>query len=305
MNGEESVFSCIKQQDSHEGAASHAPASAPSSQPYRGSSPGQHDDLCAKVAALEAKIQKLEEINSASAAAAAGLKSETQAAQLRSAELEREVTGLKKLVEVFTLERRAGRDAVSAATGHFKEELASYSSRIGSIEGVVRGLDPSSLNAVSLSVGLFEGRLKNIETGLANELKERFSLLDSACCETARKAVMAQETAAGSARRMEKVEEKIARLTYIENRVNAGAEKLERIYELEALSQSLILSVEGMEKHFSSSMRDSATLSAQNKKISSDFDSLSLNVKHLAALFNQFRTELAFLMPKTKETAGG
>ena len=283
MTGEESVFFCIKRQDAPEEAARPlpppAPPPVPPPVPHAGPSPKQYEDLCSKLTALEAKVVKLEEISSASATAAAGSKAETQAAQLRCAGLEREVAGLKKLIEASV---PAGRDAVSTAIGQF-----------------------SSLHSISLSVSLFEGRLKNIETGLANELKERFLMLDASFGETARKAGLAQETAAGSARRVEKMEERLARLPYLENRVNAGAEKLERIYELEALTQSLKLSVEGMEKHFDAAMRDSAITSAEHKKICSDFESLSHNVSHLAALFNQIRTELAFLMPKRQESPGG
>lgn len=283
MTGEKSVFSFINQPDIPDEAARPLPPPIPSPVPPPPPCPGplqkQYEELCAKLTALEAKAIKLEEINSASAAAAVGLKAETQAAQLRCAGLERAVAGLKKLIEDFVPEHRAGRDTVSAAAGR-----------------------SSSLSSISLSVGLFEGRLNNIETGLANELKERFLILDSAFGEMARKAGLAQEIAAGSARRVEKMEERVARLPYLENRVNAGAQKLERIYELEALSQSLKLSVEGMEKHVDATMRDSAAMSAEHKKICSDFESLSHNVRHFTVLFNQLRTELAFLMPKRQES---
>ena len=286
MTGEESVFFCIKHQAAPEETARDLPPPIPPPPPppvpHTGPSSERYEDLCAKVAALEAKVNKLAEINSASVAAAVGLKAETQAVQLRCAGLEREVAELKKFIKDSVPDGRTGRDTVSTAAGEVT----------------------SGLSSLSLSVSLFEGRLKSIETGLANELKERFLILDSAFGEAGRKAVLAYETAAGSARRVEKMEERIARLPYLENRVNADAQKLERIYELEALSQSLKLSVEGMEKHFDAAMRDSAVMSAEHKKICSDFESLSHNVRHLTILFNQLRTELAFLMPKKRESVG-
>ena len=251
------------------------------------------DDLCAKVAAFEAKIVRLEERDHAAAAAAEGFKAEAQAALRRVSELEREAAGARKMSEAFHL-----------TLGQFRDEMAALRLQAGSTADIICGLNLPSLNNLSLSVSLLEGRLKNLEAELADGLKERFSVLDSAFADTARKAALAQETASGSARRVEKLEELAVRLPYMENRLASGEGKLEKIYDLEALAQSLKLSVEGMEKNFSAAIRDSASISAEHKKNSSDIDALSRQVKHLAALFNQLRTELAFLMPKRQESVG-
>ncbi len=298
MTGGESLFSCIKQQETREEAArcapppkaapvpGPAPANAPAPQP-----PKRDEELYAKVSALEAKIKKSEEKNSVSAAAIESLKAEAQAARLRAAQLERDAAEFKKISE-----------ASSLSAGRVKEELAALRGRTASIEDIIRRLDASSLNSLVLSVGLFEGRLKSLEAGMASEIKERFAGLDTAFGDTARKAGLAQETAAGCARRVEKFEERTAGLPYLENRLGAMEGKLERLYELEALAQFLKLSVEGMEKSISAAMRESALISGEHKKTCADFESLYRQVRQLTALFNQFRTELAFLMPKQQET---
>lgn len=306
MTGGDSVFLCIKHADPAAEAAHRAPAAAPLPPPPPRPAPSlkQYEDLCAKVAALEGKILKLEAKDPA-AAAAEGLRAQAEASQLRFSGLEREVAALKKLADVSAQGGSAAQEKWAASLARFREELSSQAARVGSLEEWTKSLDPSGLNSLALSVSLFEGRLKNMEAGLANELKERFSVLDSAFGATARKASMAQETAAGSARRVEKLDERVARLPYLENRLDAVAEKLERIYELEALSQSLKLSVDGLEKNCDSVMRESSSLSAEHKKVCSDLETLSRNVKHFSALFNQLRTELAFLMPKKQETIGG
>ena len=302
MTDGDSVFSCIDPHDGRNEAELPVPPPAPPLPPPP--PPGQHEDLCAKVAALEAKIKKLEERDHAAAAAVEGYKAEAQAAQLRAAELERGISGLKKTIEDSGRDSRAGQDTNGIAIRELKEELHSQRARVGSLDKIFQNPDLSGLNSLSLSVGLLEGRLKNLEAGLVNELKERFLTLDAGFGETARKAGLAQETAAAGARRVEKLEERVVRLPYLENRLKSSEDKLERIYDLEALTQSLNLSVEGMEKSFSAAMRESSLVSAEHKKICSDFESLSRQVKQLTALFNQFRTELAFLMPRKQESSG-
>lgn len=301
MTPGESIFSFIKDQGVQEEAARNFVSPVPPPAPRPAPPQELHEDLRAKLAALEAKVIKLEGINSAAAAASAGLKAESQALRSRSEGLEREIAVLKKMVEDSVRENRAGREA---AIAQLKKELDSQSSSTASLEEMVRRLDPSLLNSMELSVSLFEGRLKNLEAGLAGELKARFAALDTALGETVRKAGIAQETAAGSARRVEKMDEKLARLPYLENMVNAGAEKLGKIYEVESLAQFLKLSVEGMEKKTGTAMSEFGVISAEQKKACSDLEALSRQVRQLTALFNQFRVELAFLMPKKQESSG-
>lgn len=291
MTSGDSVFSCIKQQEIPEEAARHTPQYSPAPPPPPQLK--QQEDLCAKIAALEGKIKKLEERDAITSALIEGFKAEVKTAQRRADELERNASGWQKTIETL-----------SAAMGQFKEETSALRMRTGSVEETLRRFDLSNSSSISLSVALLEGRLKNLEAGLANELKERFLTLDAAFRETSGKAGLAQETAMGSARRVEKLEERAARLPYLENRLNSYEGKLERLYDLDALSQSLKSSVEGMENNFNTSMHESASLSGEHKKICSDFESLSRQVKHFAALFNQLRTELSFLMPKKQESFG-
>lgn len=292
MTSGDSVFSCIKKQDIPEEAARHTPQYSPAPTPPP--QPKQQEDLYAKIAALEVKIKKLEERDAIVSALIEGFKAEVKAAQRRADDLERNAAESRKTTETL-----------AAALGQFKEEVSALRTRTGSVEETLRRFDLSNSSSISLSVALLKGRLKNLEVGLAHELKERFLALDAAFRETASKVGLAQETAVGSARRVEKLEERAARLPYLENRLNSYEGKLERLYDLDALSQSLKLSVEGMENNFNTSMQETASLSGEHKKISSDFESLSREVNHFAALFNQLRTELSFLMPKKQESIGG
>lgn len=293
MTGKESVFSCINHKDIHAEAARHIPPLSPTPVSSSSSPMNQQEDLGGQVATLEAKIIRLEERDCAAALAVEVFKAEAQIAQRRASELEREAEGLKKRDETFSL-----------LMGQLREELAALRTRVGSVEKIICRLDPSNLNSVALSVGLLEGRLKNLEADLANEFKERFSALDAAFGEASLKAGLARETAYGSARCVEKMEERIARLPYLENRLNASEVKLERIYDLEVLSESLKVSVDGMVNKFSAAMRESAVMSVEHEKNCSDFESLSHQVKQLTALFNHFRSELSFLMPKKQGSIG-
>lgn len=292
MTGGDSIFSCVKQQVIPDGEARHAPQYSPVPPPPP---QGKHQvELFAKMAALEGKIKKLEERDAAASASVECFKAEAKAAQLRAEGLERNAVGLRKTTE-----------ALAATMGQFKEDVSALRVRTAAIEETLRRSELAGPGSISLSVGLLEGRLKNLEAGLANELKERFLTLDAAFGETARKACLAQETSAGSARRVENLEERVVRLPYLENRINSNEGKLEKLYDLDALARSLKISVEGMEKNFNAAIQESASLSGEHKKIRSDLESLSRQVKHFAALFNQLRAELAFLMPKKQESIGG
>ena len=261
------------------------------------------EEKSAKISQLVTELgQAVEHNRRVSSGGAAELDRRLKAVEVEGGTLEQIAAALEHAVS--DLKKQVGEGAAQTFAP-LRKELEAQKSRVGAIEELMRHPDVSALNSVSLSVSLLEGRLKNLESGLANELKERFSILDSAFGDVSRKAGLTQETAAGSARRVEKLEEQAARLPYLENRLNSGEAKLGKIYELEALGQSLRVSVEGMEKNFSAAMRESAFISSEHKKTCSDLESLSQQVKHLAALFNQLRTELAFLMPRRQESPGG
>lgn len=298
MSPGDSVFSCIHP---HEEAQHYAPPPPP---PQPAPAPVREDKAALKVTALEARITKLEECAAAAASAAEVSRRQAQAAAERAAELEEKLAEVTERLAAAA--QSAGPDGATAVevTG-LRHELSSYSQRMASAEEAVRCFDPAALNSIALSVRLFEGRLKSIETGFAEELHERFSALSSQAVEAARKAGLAQEMTGGVARRLEKLEENSARLPYIERRFSALESRLERIYELDALAQSLKLGVEGMEGKMGSALKESAAISGGQEKLSSDFETLSAQVRQMTALFNQFRTELSFLIPKKQKNSIG
>ena len=265
----------------------------------------ESDRAAAAFGALEARIKKLERTGAAPAVSVEGFERKLQAAQFSVLELEQEMSGIKRQLDAVKAGGQTSQAEALSTVVQLKEALGLQRGRVGTLEEIVRRLDPGALNSLAISVSLYEGRLKSLETGLADELKERFTLFDTALRDAVRKAGAAQETATGSFRRIEKIEERTARLSYLEDRLNSNEDKLRMVYELEAFSQSLKASVEGMGKSFNAAMRGAAVISAEHEKIASDFESLSRQVKHLEALFNQFRTELAFLMPKKQENPGG
>ena len=169
---------------------------------------------------------------------------------------------------------------------------------MASIEQDFSLLEPAGIKSVSLSLRLLEERLKSVEAGFNDELHERFTAVSFSAGESARKAALALQTAAAGALRAERLEELLVRLPYIENRFATLETKLDCVYELDALAQALKLSVDGTEGKLVLAMKEAAAISGGQKRLGADFDSLSAQVRQMAALFNQFRTELSFLIPK-------
>jgi archaellum component FlaC len=307
MTGRDSLFSCIKNppgaEDYAAGLGQPHPPAPPSAPPARAPT-GQVENLTAKIAELEDKIKKLEAKNSAPAPAAAdGLKTDLQAALGRISGLERVVAGLQQAAEGAAREKREAKVAAAPALDQVMADLAALRTRAGAVEETCRRIDLADLDGIGAGIGALGKRLNDLETGVVCELNERCLSLDSAFGKVSRKASVSHETAAGSARRVDKLEERLARLSYLENRLASNESKLERIYDLEAIVQALKVSVEGAENNSGLIMREAAGISAEHKKIRSDFESISHQVKHLAVLFNHFRAELSFLMPKNTENA--
>ncbi|HAT71978.1 MAG TPA: hypothetical protein DCS63_04105 [Elusimicrobia bacterium] len=203
---------------------------------------------------------------------------------------------IKKLEEQY-----AAPASAAQGPGRLAQETAELRARVASLEEIIRRPEFSDLSAAPLGVDHLERRLNGMESGLASDIKERFSTFDAVLTETARKAALALQAASGAAQRIEKLEEGTTRVEHIKNRLESLEGKLEKIYDLDALVQSLKASVEGMGKNVNGALRDSALISAEHKKLFSDFDSLANQVRHFSALFSQMRTELAFLTPKKQE----
>lgn len=293
MSSADSVFSCIKQEE----APHYAPPPPP---PVTPGAPQKDDTDARKLAALEARVMKLEECSAAAASVAENYKTEALEARRRAAELE------KRLAEMDAAINSQPEKALPGELETLFKLTDGNSARLDGVEKALRTLDLAGLNSLSLSLRLFEGRIESLEAGLSDELHERLSTVSSQAGEAARKAALAQETALAGTGRLEKLEKIAARLHYIENRFSGLETRLERLYELDALSQSLKLGAESAEGRLGQAMKECACVSGTQRRLLSDFESLSAQVRQMAALYNQFRTELAFLLPKKQpDTIGG
>lgn len=290
MTGDNSLFSCIK----------------PDEEPPRYNPPppppaGRQEEASAQaVAALHARLKKLEECAAATTSAAEAAKAEAKAAQDRSVELEKRQTALNDRLRSF-MEGSLNFKPDQAELDTLKGEVTACAGRVASIEQDFHLLEPVGIKSISLRLRLLEGRLKSVEAGFNDELHERFSAVSLSAGESARKAALALQTAAAGALRLERLEELLVRLPYIDKRFAALETKLERLFELDALAQALKISVEGTEGKLVLAMKETAAISGGQKRLGSDFDSLSAQVRQMAALYNQFRTELSFLIPKKQE----
>lgn len=226
-------------------------------------------------------------------AAVDGLKAELHASQQRVAALERFAVELQKFVEGAAKEAQAAKASGDRELGKFRGELEALRAKEDSSEALGRGLTEAT-----------ERSLKNFEAGVLGELKERLLALDAASADITHKANLISATTAGNAHRIDKLEERAAGLKYLENRLEANDKKFEKLYELEAVVQAVKVGMESLENKFGVLAQDAAGIKADHEGIRSDLESTNHEVKHLTALFNYFRTELAFLLPKKKENAG-
>lgn len=208
---------------------------------------------------------------------------------------------IKRLEERLSgLEAGPGRN-----DGVAQKKLAALEARLAALEELSARLGGETAGLVSVTLAPLEGRLQSLEAGLANELKDRFGEVDSALRDAVVKARAAQEASAGAAQRMDKMDERLAQLPYLENRVGGIEEKSGRIYDVEAVNHSLELRMEKLERDVHNCLIEVSNSAVEGKRVSSELDSLSRTVSHLSALFNHFRSELAFLMPKIREGKGG
>lgn len=225
--------------------------------------------------------------------AVGALKAELQASQQRVAALERFATELRNFTEAAGREAQAAKAAGKQELAKFREELDALRAKEDSAEALHRGLTEAA-----------ERSLKSFEAGVLGELKERLQALDAASADIAHKANLISATTAGNAHRIDKLEERAAGLKYLENRLEAADKKFEKLYELEALVQAVKAGMDSLENKFGALARDTAGMAAEHQGIRSDYESTAHEVKQLSALFNYFRSELAFLLPKKQESAG-
>lgn len=259
-----------------------------------GVSPEQFAELQRKVAALELAAQQAEKraVERLQAPPPPPPPQKDPRLELKLNELGEKIKALEEVAAAREVESL--RNSLSS----LQIRLVSAEEAVGKIWGEVSSL-------VSVSLAPIEGRLQSLESGLVNELKERFAAIDPALREAAAKSRAAQETAAGVEQRVGKFEEKLAQLPYLESRVNSSEEKTGHIYDIEAQSRSLNLRLEKMERDMHSVLREASAVMVENKRKGSELDSLAQKVGQMSALFNHFRSELAFLVPKGQESSGG
>lgn len=241
--------------------------------------PSQQDAVNSRFDAIDARMRKAEE-------RAEAILSSLNCGKVEAAAVQSRLSGLEK----WSGELGRKFDELSRT---LERSLALAESRHSQQEGMASA---QALNSLSLNFGVLDGRLKNLEAGMEEDLKRRFSALDAMVGDAVRKAGLAGEIGASVARRADKLDAAVSRFSSLEQRISGSEERLGSLYELEALAQSLKLSVSGMETNFEAAMRSCSQTAAGNKKLASDFEALSRQVTQLSALFNQLRTELAFLL---------
>lgn len=196
-------------------------------------------------------------------------------------------------------------ESVNSALLDKNEHKALFNALREDVEALRRAMPPADWQDIErfLKDGLLalQQRMQKFENGDNLELNRRFAGMDSAIGDVSRKAISAAEASAGNLRRLEKLEELAARTAYMENRLNAAESRGERFMELGAAVEVLRNGFQGLEKSLNEILRRVSGLSEENKKTTADGESLSRQVAHLSALFNHFRSELGFLMPKKNE----
>ncbi len=304
MSPLESFFSCLKQEETLRYATPPPP-------PQASAVPKPEENFVHVLKTLEARIFKQEENAIAVAAALRDSLAEVQACRSESRQTTQRVQELEgRLVEFASRLKTAPAAAASdpemdTVIAGLRTELSTYSRRLIVAEDALDRLETEGLNSVPVEISLLEGRMKSLESCFTGEIHARFSELGGQVLEVKRQTCLAMEATASGARRLDKLEESAARLPYLERRLSSIESKLERLYDLDALAQSLKLHAEGMEEKIVSVMKEHAIISGGQSELSSNFDSLSAQIRQMSALFNQFRTELAFLIPKKRSNTVG
>lgn len=289
MSTEDSLFSCIKPKEKSEPHAmppSPRPAPArPAEDPAAG--------LKARISELVERLKKLEERN-------AELPSND-----RVSVLERTISALSEKVGPGLPAGNRDAGILEKQLGALKEENSALASRIAALEAATAKKTEVRGAGTDLELTALVERVKSIEKNLADELSRRFSGFDEAFSEVLRKALTAQETARGTMVRLEALEELSARLVYLENRLENAERRTGKFCESEAIAEALKVENERLEASLNELSKKSAVGAAERQRLASDLETLTAQFNQLSALFNHFRTELGFLVPKKKESAAG
>lgn len=265
--------------------AQHAPAPPPPSS-------ANYEKLAARVTELEARLKAAE--------APQREKLSELEARIRSLEASREkIYGLERAAA----ELSAGLQTAAANSERTAQELPKLRGEMAVVRSSLDGME-ETCRGLAMSGAESKRYLRDLEASLLGELKERFSLFDTAFGEIARKAGLAYDTAAAGVQRLDKVEERSLKLSYLEDRLENDERKLETLYAVDASVQALKTAMGSLEERLASLMKEGACLAGEQQRGLADLESLTHQVRQLSALFNHFRTELSFLLPKKKEKAG-
>jgi len=236
---------------------------------------------------LETRLKKAEE----RAAAAEG----------RCAELAAAAGELKKATEEELRSLKEGGSVPERSLKLFRAEMAALALRLSAVEKA-DALSSTGGGMPAAELAGLEQRLRDMEARLHEGVSRRLSGMDTACGEALRNAMAAGESSSAALRRLEKNEERLARLSFIENRLDNLDRKLERVYEYEGMASALKAGIDELERTVSGIAQKEGKLEADYKKTESEFQTISHQVGQLSALFNHFRNELAFLMPGARKT---
>jgi uncharacterized protein YeeX (DUF496 family) len=270
MNGDESLFSCIK-------PACNNPADVPPVQPQEASSPKAETTSVQAASGnfagngeLEKRLKALEDKNAGSAAG------------LKIGALEKQLGDLVRALAALAEKEKHEKEVLNGAVSRLGAELSLYKT---TVEALQAGAPDYK-------------RVSALENSIREEASARFASLEALAHETARKSALAAETSAANLRRVDQLEEYAARLSVFENRIKSVEDKAARIYECEALVHTLNSMHERMEKSVDDAARKAAAVSSEQRRVFSEMDTITRQVSHLTALLNHFRSELSFLMPR-------
>jgi vacuolar-type H+-ATPase subunit I/STV1 len=277
MNGDESVFSCIKPAGCPAADVLSPPAPPPAApSPKPETAPVQASSVnSARNEELEKRLKALED------------KAGGYASDNRISGLEKQLSDIARALAELAEKAKREKEALNGAVSRLGAELSLYKT---TVEALRAGASDYK-------------RLAALENSIREEASARFASLEALARETARKSALAVETSAADCRRIDRLEEYAARLAVFENRIKSVEDKTARIYECEALGHTLNSAHERMEKNVDEAARKAAEVSAEQRRVFSEMDTVTRQVSHLTALLNQFRSELSFLMPRQQGAA--
>lgn len=159
-----------------------------------------------------------------------------------------------------------------------------------------------SSNRLSLEMDrLVEQSMGALRVNLIAELDGRIVKQHSSVPGALNKAAVAYELASGVMRRLEKLEERLARAAYAETRLDRIEAKFEGFCECEAAVEGLKVELGRIQGTVSDVAHLASVQAGEQKKVEAEFDAMSRQLAQLSALFNHFRVELGLLLSERRQ----